>query len=92
MGLTGAEGNGLDSQYPSCYRPHLTSSLYSEGAKMVLHLLGLPHEVLHGIFVNTDPQGLARLCCCRALNDFIKNDRLLYKELYLKYFVSFPGA
>ena len=68
------------------------STASTERANMALHLLGLPHEVLHGIFVNTDPQGLARLCCCRALNDFIKNDRLLYKELYLKYFVSFPGA
>ena len=59
---------------------------------MALHLLDLPHEVLHGILVNTNPQDLAPLCCCRALDDFIKNDRLLHKELYLKYFVSFPSV
>jgi hypothetical protein len=57
---------------------------------MTLHLLDLPHEVLHAILVNTNPQDLARLCCCRALNDFIKNDCLLHKELYLKDYVSFP--
>ena len=50
-------------------------------------LLNLPHEVLHSIIANADPQDLAALCCCRALNDFIKNNNLLHKELYLKTFV-----
>ena len=54
---------------------------------MAVRLLDLPHEVLHGILVNIHPEDLTRLCCCRALNDFIKNDRLLHKELYLKNFV-----
>ena len=54
---------------------------------MANNLLVLPHEVLHSIIVNTDPQDLAALCCCRALNDFIKNNNLLHKELYLKTFV-----
>ena len=50
-------------------------------------LLNLPHEVLHCIIANADPQDLAALCCCRALNDFIKDNHLLHKELYLKNFV-----
>ena len=60
----------------------------SDPMKMVPNLLGLPPEVLHGILRNTDPQDLARLCCCRTLYDFIKNDWLLYKELYLRNFVK----
>ena len=55
---------------------------------MAPNLLELPPEVLHGILGNTNPQDLARLCCCRTLYDFIKNDRLLYKELYLRNFVK----
>ncbi len=55
---------------------------------MACSLLDLPYEVLHRILVNIDPPELSRLCCCRALNSFIKNDRLLWKELYLKDFVS----
>ncbi len=54
---------------------------------MASNLLNLPHEVLHSIIANADPQDLAALCCCRALNDFIKNNHLLHKELYLKNFV-----
>ena len=56
--------------------------------KMAPKLLELPSEVLHGILGNTNPQDLARLCCCRTLYDFIKNDQLLYKELYLRNFVK----
>lgn len=51
------------------------------------NLLNLPHEVLHSIIANADPQDLPALCCCRALNEFIKNNHLLHKELYLKTFV-----
>ena len=54
---------------------------------MASNLLDLPHEVLHTIIANADPQDLAALCCCRALNDFIKNNDLLHKQLYLKTFV-----
>lgn len=54
---------------------------------MSKHLLDLPHEVLHSIIANADPQDLAALSCCRTLNDFIKNNHLLHKELYLKAFV-----
>ena len=52
------------------------------------HLLDLPHEVLHRILANVDPQDLGRVCCCRALNGFIKENRLLWRELYIKNFVS----
>ena len=58
---------------------------------MACNLLDLPHEVLHSIIVNTDLQDLAGLCCCHALYDFIKNDRLLYKEMYLRHFVGGLG-
>lgn len=54
---------------------------------MSFGLLDLPHEVLHNILANVGPQDLAGLCCCHALNDFIRNDRLLHKELYLRNFV-----
>lgn len=54
------------------------------------NLLNLPHEVLHSIIANADPQDLAALSCCRALNDFIKNNHLLHKELYLKTFDALP--
>ena len=55
---------------------------------MSQHLLNLPHEVLHRILINVDPQDLGRLCCCRTLSSFIKSDRLLWKELYLRSFVG----
>ena len=56
---------------------------------MAINLLSLPPEVLHSIISNTDPQDLAALCCCRALNDFIKNNNLLHKEMYLHSFVRY---
>ena len=55
---------------------------------MAPSLLNLPHEVLHSIISNTNPQDLAALCCCRALNHFVKNNDLLHKEMYLKKFVG----
>lgn len=55
---------------------------------IALNLLDLPHEVLHSILLNTDPQDLANICCCHALSDFIRHDRLLYKELYLRNYVG----
>ena len=55
---------------------------------MVPDLLGLPPEVLHAIFRNTDPQALGRHGWFRSLYLFIKNDWLLYKELYLRNFVK----
>ena len=54
---------------------------------MTDNLLSLPHEILHSILVNIDPQDLASLSCCRYLKDFIKNNRLLHRELYLRTFV-----
>lgn len=56
---------------------------------MIHHILSLPHEVLHNIIAQVDPTALAQLChCCRALNDYIKDNRLLFKDVYLGYFVS----
>lgn len=55
---------------------------------MARDLLQLPHEVLHSILLNVAPGDLAALRCCRILDDFIKNDGLLYKEVYRRHFVS----
>lgn len=56
---------------------------------MVHNILSLPHEVLHGVIIHVDPQDVASLCSsCRVLNNYIKNNRLLFKELYLAHFVS----
>ncbi len=50
----------------------------------MLHLLSLPHEVLHHVITEADPQDLAALSrCCQMLNGYIKHNRLLFKELYL---------
>ncbi len=56
---------------------------------MVHKILSLPHEVLHCIIIRVDPLDVASLCSsCRVLNNYIKNNRLLFKELYLAHFVS----
>lgn len=56
---------------------------------MPLNLLSLPHEVLHNIIVQVDPGDVARLPrCCRTLNQYIKNNPLLFKEIYLTHFVG----
>ena len=50
-------------------------------------LLGLPLEILHCILVQTDPQDVARLCCCHTLNNYIRNNHLLFKDIYLRHYV-----
>lgn len=56
---------------------------------MVHNILSLPHEVLHGIIIRVDPLDVASLCAsCHVLNNYIKKNRLLFKELYLAHFVS----
>lgn len=57
---------------------------------MVHNLLGLPHEVLHGIIIRVNPEDIASLCCCTTLSNYIKNNQLLFKEIYLANFVSDP--
>lgn len=52
-------------------------------------LLDFSHELLHAIFANVNPVDLASLSSsCSALNSYIKNNRLLCKELYLSYWVG----
>ncbi len=55
---------------------------------MVEHLLQLPHEVLHGILIHVAPTDLAALRCCHALDNLVKHDSLLFKEVYQRHFVS----
>lgn len=52
-------------------------------------LLELSHELLHNIFVYIEPADLRAVSLtCRQLNDFVRTNRLLFKELYLQRFVS----
>jgi hypothetical protein len=52
-------------------------------------LLGLCPEVLHGIFQEVNPEDLASLSkTCRLLNLVVKNDGLLWKDVYLRNYVS----
>ena len=51
-------------------------------------LLDVSSELLNGIFQEVDPEDLAGLArTCRQLNTFIKNNRLLWKYLYLRNYV-----
>lgn len=58
------------------------------GIAMDHHLLQLPHEVLHSILIHVGPRDLAALRCCRFLDDLIKHDRLLFKQVYMRHYVS----
>ncbi|KAF2083455.1 hypothetical protein K490DRAFT_51613 [Saccharata proteae CBS 121410] len=54
-------------------------------------LLDLSNELLQSVLVETEPKDLARLSqSCRALNRFIKNNRLLWKDVYLRNFDNPP--
>lgn len=55
---------------------------------MVEHLLQLPHEVLHAILIHVAPTDLAALRCCHVLDNLVKHDGLLFKEVYQRHFVS----
>jgi hypothetical protein len=48
-------------------------------------LLELSHELLHCIFTEIDPSDVASLSkTCRTLHQYILNNTLLYKELYVR--------
>ena len=52
-------------------------------------LISLPHEILHNVFVETHPIDLAALSLtCRVFSVFIRKNRCLFRELYLKTFVG----
>ena len=52
--------------------------------------LDLADELLYNILIEARPEDLAALTqTCRALNKYICNNRLLWRNTYLKYFVSF---
>lgn len=56
-------------------------------------LLGLCHELQHEILKEVDPQDLAALSgSCKTFNGYIKNNRLLWKDVYLQNFVSCTGV
>jgi hypothetical protein len=52
-------------------------------------LLDLCHEILHDVFVQVQPADLAALSkTCAAFSSYINGNRLLWKDVYLKHFVS----
>ncbi|KAI9727464.1 MAG: hypothetical protein M1828_006406 [Chrysothrix sp. TS-e1954] len=56
-------------------------------ASSTSRLLRLPHEILHCICLFLEPQDLPTLCrTSRQLDNYIKNNRLLHKELYLQHY------
>jgi len=53
-------------------------------------LLDLADEILHNILIEVCPEDLAALSrSCQTLNKYIDNNPLLWRDIYLKYFVSF---
>lgn len=55
----------------------------------VSYLLNMPDEVLHHTLTEVNPQDLGRLSqCCQRLYTFIGTNQLLFKEIYLKNWVS----
>ena len=51
-------------------------------------LASLPHEILHHIFLETEPGDLGALSqTCHAFHGFIRKNRYLFKQVYLKLFV-----
>jgi len=51
-------------------------------------LLDFSHEMLHAIFTNINPADLAALSkTCSTLNSYIKDNKLLCKDLYLQNWV-----
>jgi F-box-like len=52
-------------------------------------LIALPPEILHNVLKAVEPEDLAILSrCCRALHDFIHDNRQLFKELFLQRLAS----
>lgn len=50
-------------------------------------LLELSHELLHCIFIEVAPADLAALSAsCRTFRSYIRNNRLLHKDLYIRHY------
>lgn len=57
--------------------------------QMMASFLDLSNELLHEILLKVNPGDLARVSqCCRSLHTFIKDNELLWKDLYLETFVG----
>jgi hypothetical protein len=49
--------------------------------------LELSHELLHCIFIEVSPPDLAALSAsCKSLHSYIRNNRLLHKDLYVRHY------
>jgi hypothetical protein len=52
-------------------------------------LLDFCHEILHDIIIQVYPEDLAALSAsCQTLNKYIRGNRLLWRDVYLRHFVS----
>jgi hypothetical protein len=52
-------------------------------------LVSLCHEVLHDILCEVNPADLGALSqTCQTFSSYIKNNRLLWKDVYLRHFVG----
>ena len=59
----------------------------------MVQLLDLPHEVLNSIFVETEASDLAAsIRTCHRLRSFVSHNHLLYREIYLRTWVSLVGG
>lgn len=53
------------------------------------YLASLPLEMLHSVFREVNPNDLPALSAtCRLFHTYISNNRQLFKDIYLNYFVS----
>lgn len=52
-------------------------------------LLDLPRELLHNIVVECNPEDIAAVNqTCRTLHNSIVGDKLIYRDVYLRHYVS----
>ncbi|KAF2423168.1 hypothetical protein EJ08DRAFT_737587 [Tothia fuscella] len=55
-------------------------------------LLSLCHEILHDILTNVEPADLGKLAqSCQTFNSYIKGNKLLWKDVYLKHYDNPQG-
>lgn len=74
------------------YSEHPSSLGYQVRIMVNTQLMDLPYELLHKVLYECEPADIKSLWeTCRALNQLLKNNRQLYKEMYLKQLVRDPA-
>ena len=52
-------------------------------------LIDLPRELLHNIAAECNPPDLGKISrSCRTLHDYILGDRLVFRDVFLRHYVS----